>query len=858
MANKVKITNAQGTQVFPITHVTAVIDNNGNSVEQVLGAQTDLIQQAQLEIGAVPSDLIPTEGSSNWVTSGGVYTALDNLSVEMLDKASVVKTVTISDTTTIATGYMVNDTTYLQYSGYNICVLDVRDFIGKIRVTSNTEISRMAFMTSYNTPANNASLGTFATGYSSRVVQTASTTEMYDIDASCNYIMFTYKTTSDNAFPTSITLYDYIKESVEQFDDTKYIYGEPIKLVATYGRRAAYPQSTWNDEYYSVFVPVVATEQYAIKASSQTLTISMLSSSDYTIGQAPTNIIEKVSVPASSEVIVTIPSSAVYMLICVQNISNQTDYTPEYVKRYYLYNDAIASNISKNSYIAERAVSVIEPSNENIPGVIGVSGKWVSVSSSGNKSGEYKISVGETYKVTAPPSKPSVLRWLTASDTSHSLNASAPVSNKCGQIVVPAGESVMLTPPSDAVVLNYVALNNSEPRQPKVEVVGTQNASENLMRQIPKAGCGTMMVSRREDTYTHAPIILENTDYRFVVYQGSKFVTIEDGVGETYSHIMLVYNKKANTTKYVNVFDCESPDTIDGYQCSIYYNETAIILNGTNTVLVRTGCHWNNKWVQVYKTYNADTDTISSADFQELSYGGSDYDFTFANYITMLNTLYSAGLTVIEERYTNQINNICYYDGYYYCVYAMVTKSGSSSGNVVPHIFAKSSDCVTWEPVANLFSDYTSETQIVIVNSKVYYVYRALSEGSFYAVFDLTGTILKASERLSTVASKPTIVYDGMHGKVVIGYNDLLGNVANRIKMTLAEISQSNYAVSVIKSYINSNGWNYFFFAAKANGNILSVSVEDSRQLNNGQIDAKTTTDVRIEEIDMFEVLNSD
>lgn len=91
MANKVKITDGQGTQVFPITHVTAVIDNNGNSVEQVLGMQTDLIQQAQLEIGAVPSDLTPTSGSSHWVTSDGVYNATVGNSVEwrVLDTSSV-------------------------------------------------------------------------------------------------------------------------------------------------------------------------------------------------------------------------------------------------------------------------------------------------------------------------------------------------------------------------------------------------------------------------------------------------------------------------------------------------------------------------------------------------------------------------------------------------------------------------------------------------------------------------------------------------------------------------------------------------------------------------------------------------
>lgn len=75
MANKVKITDQNGVQVFPITHVSAVIDANGNSVEQVLGAQTDLIQQAQMEVGAVPSDLVPTKESTNWVTSGGVYDA---------------------------------------------------------------------------------------------------------------------------------------------------------------------------------------------------------------------------------------------------------------------------------------------------------------------------------------------------------------------------------------------------------------------------------------------------------------------------------------------------------------------------------------------------------------------------------------------------------------------------------------------------------------------------------------------------------------------------------------------------------------------------------------------------------------
>lgn len=87
MANKVKITDQNSVQVFPITHVSAVIDNNGNPVDQILDAQTDLINQKQLEIGAVQSDLTPTSGSSHWVTSGGVYNAIENVGARVNEDA---------------------------------------------------------------------------------------------------------------------------------------------------------------------------------------------------------------------------------------------------------------------------------------------------------------------------------------------------------------------------------------------------------------------------------------------------------------------------------------------------------------------------------------------------------------------------------------------------------------------------------------------------------------------------------------------------------------------------------------------------------------------------------------------------
>jgi len=75
-----------GEQFFPITHTKAVVDDNGYTAESRLGAMQDEInnlQEGVVVVGEgvtpVPSDLTPTENSSNWVTSGGVYNAIHSL-----------------------------------------------------------------------------------------------------------------------------------------------------------------------------------------------------------------------------------------------------------------------------------------------------------------------------------------------------------------------------------------------------------------------------------------------------------------------------------------------------------------------------------------------------------------------------------------------------------------------------------------------------------------------------------------------------------------------------------------------------------------------------------------------------------
>ena len=76
MATIKKITDKQGNAIYLRTHTKAVFDDNGYTAESRLQAMQDEINAKQLEVGAVSSDLTPTENSTNWVTSGGIYNQL--------------------------------------------------------------------------------------------------------------------------------------------------------------------------------------------------------------------------------------------------------------------------------------------------------------------------------------------------------------------------------------------------------------------------------------------------------------------------------------------------------------------------------------------------------------------------------------------------------------------------------------------------------------------------------------------------------------------------------------------------------------------------------------------------------------
>lgn len=112
-----KLTDSSGVQYFPQTHTNAVVDDNGYSVESRMQAVQDVVNQAQMAAGVVPSDLTPTEDSTNWVTSGGVFNAIASIESSIFDTShAVVSTTTLSLTCNRST----TAATYKQYYKFTV------------------------------------------------------------------------------------------------------------------------------------------------------------------------------------------------------------------------------------------------------------------------------------------------------------------------------------------------------------------------------------------------------------------------------------------------------------------------------------------------------------------------------------------------------------------------------------------------------------------------------------------------------------------------------------------------------------------------------------------------------------------
>lgn len=217
MTQIVKVTNKSGVQFYPQTHTKAVIDDNGYTAESRLGAMQDEINQAQLKVGAVPSDLTPTDGSSNWVTSGGVFNEL------VLDSSTEPEEIDLSQYSPVAGAINAGAKWFYTYgsSGTDVYSKFIPVIPGRtyIIAAKTSSASKYAFMTSNTVGANNTSVTTFATGYSNRANLAANTSATVRAPEDASYLWFGYTLTSPGDWSigslyilNTVKVKDFVKE----------------------------------------------------------------------------------------------------------------------------------------------------------------------------------------------------------------------------------------------------------------------------------------------------------------------------------------------------------------------------------------------------------------------------------------------------------------------------------------------------------------------------------------------------------------------------------------------------------------------------------------------------------------------
>lgn len=362
-------------------------------------------------------------------------------------------------------------------------------------------------------------------------------------------------------------------------------------------------------------------------------------------------------------------------------------------------------------------------------------------------------------------------------------------------------------------------------------------------------------ISDPTDTYTHAPIVKESKLYRFVIYHSSKETT-EESPNYQFSVTLAVINKITMNVNYVILFDKNKPEYINSKLVDTYYNHSCILIDN-ETLLVRCGCHVNQDWHLVYKTYNAKTNQSSDIECCKLQYNNEEVVFNQRNYINMVNHLCGTTYRWGNMIYTNEITNIAKYNNKYYEISGRFNNTDRLEVKN-PHILMESNDAITWLPIKNLFNDipyFDAETDLAIKDDKIFYTFRNRNSGLYICVLDINGNIIKNPVLLENtsgvgVSSKPSITI--CSDEIYFIYTNLSDSekFRNRNKCTIAKINQYTYNIESLFSYQSNNGICYPYIEKTNNGNLLFVYCEDKRNFKSHE--ENPITNIGMLEIELY------
>lgn len=340
-----KLIDGNGNQYFPQTHTKAVVDDNGYTVESRMQAVQDVVNQAQMAIGAVPSDLTPTENSTNWVTSGSVYNAMQEINERTIVQEEI--TLTLKDGWATAT-------TWTKNNYYNKHAVIPIDSIGDgISIKAHaTKGGRYGFLSSYSSTIDNGDTVAWCSGTGRNEISAGGTVTIKktDLPGDCQYVYIgvantTASTTNDNYLPQAVNLFSYLKSAVSDIKSKIASIEEEITLIDTStnvidGKTAenGWPGTNgWvsnSNNWKGYFITVRAGEMYRITANaSNTTKIAMLRNSSHTNGAA-VNSLATYYITAGQYQDVTVPSGATCMWVDALAGSGITT-TPQSIYAYY-------------------------------------------------------------------------------------------------------------------------------------------------------------------------------------------------------------------------------------------------------------------------------------------------------------------------------------------------------------------------------------------------------------------------------------------------------------------------------------------------------------------------------------------
>lgn len=371
-----KLIDGNGNQYFPQTHTNAVVDDNGYSVESRMQAVQDVVNQAQMAIGTVPNDLAPTENSTNWVTSGGVYNSLTKIN----ERTMVQKEITL----TLKNGWAAS-TTWTKNNYYNkhavIPVSSIGDGISIKAHTTNG--GRYGFLSSYPSTIENGDTVVWCSGTGRNNIAAGETVTVMktDFPEDCQYVYIgianqaSASATDNNYLPQAVYSISYCKTDILDIKSEIATIEEKITLLDTStnvidGKTAekGWPGTNgWvsnSNNWKGYFITVRAGEMYRITANaSNTTKIAMLRNSSHANGAA-VNALETYDIAAGQYQDVTVPSGATCMWVDALAGSGITT-TPQSIYSYY--GEILDVVISHNNRIGELEDEVGESDIITIP-----------------------------------------------------------------------------------------------------------------------------------------------------------------------------------------------------------------------------------------------------------------------------------------------------------------------------------------------------------------------------------------------------------------------------------------------------------------------------------------------------------